>query len=127
MLAVVTAWAAADLPEWVRRRMASARLAASRAGTGLLRHARRVRDGGRDRLRQRSGEHLVRGTILACAMIGLIRRTGVSGQIRRGGRRFALLARRAWAEAEGFEFETAAGVTLVVLSIVILLHGYLSG
>jgi hypothetical protein len=126
-LAAIRQGAAADLADRVRSGIASARPAARRAGADLLRYAARLRDGGLDRLRQQTGEHLVRATIVACAAIGVVRRTGVAVLIRRGGRRLAILARAAWAEAEGFEVEAAAGIALVALSIVIVLHGWLSG
>jgi hypothetical protein len=83
----------------------------------------RVGAGGLDQLRQWAGQRLLLGTILACAALNLTRRTEAGARIEREWRRLALLVRRAWAEAEGFEAEAVAGIALVVLTLVILVHG----
>jgi hypothetical protein len=83
----------------------------------------RVGAGGLDQLRQWAGQRLLHGTILACAALNLTRRTEAGARIEREWRRLALLVRRAWAEAEGFEAEAVAGIALVVLTLVILVHG----
>lgn len=70
---------------------------------------------------------LVQATILACAAMAVVRRTDAYGEFQRRRQSFALARRRAWARAEGFEMEAGAGIALVVLAAVILVHGYVVG
>jgi hypothetical protein len=78
------------------------------------------------RARQRSRGYLARGILGACAMMSVLRRTRVSIEAQRAGQRIGTFARDAWAKAEGFQTEAAAGIALVFLTIIIVLHGYLS-
>jgi hypothetical protein len=78
------------------------------------------------RAHQRTRRHLARGVLLADALLSALLRTRLSIELQRAGRRFGTSARHAWAEAEGFQTEAAAGIALVVLTIIIVLHGYLS-
>jgi hypothetical protein len=59
-------------------------------------------------------------------MTSALRRTRASIEIQRAGQRIGTFVRDAWAEAEGFQTEAAGGIALVVLTIIIVLHGYLS-
>jgi len=87
--------------------------------------ARPVR--GAHALRLWSAARLLEVTVLACAGLAVVRRTGGFAHLRRGSVRAAGAARTAWAKAEGFEMEASAGIALVVLAIVIVVHGLLTG
>jgi hypothetical protein len=93
----------------------------------ILNVLRRTRVGiGLQRAHQRSRQHLARGVLLAYAILSALLRTRVSVELQRTGQRIGTFTRDAWAEAEGFQTEAAAGVALVVLTIIIVLHGYFS-
>ena len=93
----------------------------------ILNVLRRTRVGiGFQRAHQRSRHHLARGVLFAYAMMSALLRTRASVEIRRAGQRIGTFARDAWAKAEGFQTEAAAGIALVVLTIIIVLHGYFS-
>ena len=81
---------------------------------------------GIDRLRRQVGPPLVQGRARAGAALAVARRTRVGAQVEQGWRRTSVLVRRAWAEAEGFEVEAVAGILLVLLTIVIVVHGLLT-
>jgi hypothetical protein len=81
---------------------------------------------GFQRAHQSTLQHLARGVRLADALLSALLRTRVSIELQRAGRRIGTSARNAWAEAEGFQTEAAAGIALVVLTIIIVVHGYLS-
>jgi hypothetical protein len=98
-----------------------------RAGAEVLSRAARIGDQGVEQLRHWSERRLVQVTILACAAMAVVRRTDAYAQARQNWRSAALAARRAWGRAEGFEVEASAGIALVVLAIVIVLHGFLTG
>jgi hypothetical protein len=78
------------------------------------------------RARQRSRQHLARIALRAFAVMSVLRRTRLSIETQRAGQRIGIFARDAWARAEGFQTEAAAGIALVLLTIVIVVHGCLS-
>jgi hypothetical protein len=85
----------------------------------------RIPDG--DPLRTWTLTRLLQATILTCATIAVVRRTHAFAQAQRGWQRGLVALSRAWAKAEGFEVEASAGIALVVLAFVIVVHGLLTG
>ena len=99
----------------------------SRVWAGILSRVARLRDGSGGPLRPWVERRLVQATILTCAILAVARRTNAHARAVQKWRSVSRSARRAWAEAEGFEMEAAAGIALVVLAFVIVLHGLLTG
>ena len=98
----------------------------SRVWAAILSPVARLRDGSGP-LRPWVERRLVQATILTCAILAVARRTNAHARAVQKWRSVSRSARRAWAEAEGFEMEAAAGIALVVLAFVIVLHGLLTG